>query len=155
MSSAVIRMSWNWLRDVLQGRAFDLSEGARQDFHFYVDKSEKMSAFIIHQHQLYHTSCSTLKGFEQTQSTVDECIKYSILLCPKSIKRVFTWNNLCHIVQTHRKPNSYLIPGSWCVCDKARNLVFSFLVFRWAFTKNSMKTKNVKNKDNKVFKTEN
>lgn len=40
-------MSWNWLRDVLQGRAFDLSEGARQDFHFYVDKSEKMSALFI------------------------------------------------------------------------------------------------------------
>lgn len=95
-------MSWNWLRDVLQGRAFDLSEGARQDFHFYVDKSEKMSAFIIHQHQLYHTSCSTLEGFEQTQSTVDECIKYSILLCPKSIKSIYLKQFMPHCPNTQK-----------------------------------------------------
>lgn len=60
-----------------------------------------------------------------------------------------------HCPNTHRKPNSYLIPGSWCVCDKARNLLFSSTVFWCVFTVKAMKTKNVKNKDKKVFETQN
>lgn len=76
-----------------------------------------------------------------------ECVKHNILLCPKSIISVacIHWKQFIpNCPNIHRKPNSYLIPGSRCVCDKARNLLFSFLILWWVFTMNGMKTKNVK-----------
>lgn len=147
-------MSWNWLRDNLQGRAFDLSEKARQDFHFYMDKSEKW---------VHYSSAPTLshfllnhQRFEQTQRIVHEWMKYSILLCPKSIQRVFTWSNLCHIVQTHTEnptpiwsqgPDVFVIKQGICFFL----LQFSDVYLLWKLWKQRMwKTKTKKSLKHRI-----
>lgn len=106
------------------------------------------------QHPLCHAFCSAIEGFEQTQANVHECIKFKILLCPKSIigiVQIHLKQFLQNCPNGHRKPSSYLIPGSWCVCDRARNH-FLFLIFWWLLIMNGVKTKKVKNKDSKVLK---